>query len=371
MRGLRILALAPYPPNRAATNGGARVMGELLGRLAERHEVSVLALRGPGEPPGDEALPVEEVARPPVSGVWRRRALRLRGLPLWVAEWDVREYRRRLERLLAGPVPDLVVAHYHVMGQYLRDVTAPRVLVEYEAGARGAARFEGAAWRRYETRLLRSVDAAVALTEADAAALRALEPSARIVTIPFGIPLPPEPADAAGDGDTVLFVGNFEHEPNVDAALRLARSILPRLGSARLCLVGSRPPDDVRALASDRVEVHGSVADVAPFLARASVVALPLRHGGGMRVKTLEALAAGKAVVATPLALEGVGVVDGQQALVAETDEELAAAIAALLADPERRRALGRAARAWAEENAGWDARIAEHEALYRSLVAA
>ena len=345
-------------------------MAELLARLAERHDVHVLALRGAGEPPADEDLAVEEIERPPVDGVWRQRALRLRGRPLWVAEWDVPAFRKRLGGLVGELRPDLVQAHYHVMGQYLDLVPPPRVLVEYEPGARAPGRFEAGAWRRYEARVLRSAEAAVALTEHDAAELRALAPGARVETIAFGISIPARALDPVGGDGTVLFVGNFKHAPNVDAAIRLAREIRPRLpDSARVQLVGARPPDAVRALASDRVEVHGSVPDVAPFLDDAGVVALPLRRGGGMRVKALEALAAGKAVVATPLALEGLDVEDGAQVVVAETDAGLAAAIESLLDAPERRRALGEAARAWAEANAGWDARIAAHENLYRSLV--
>ena len=88
-----------------------------------------------------------------------------------------------------------------------------------------------------------------------------------------------------------------------------------------------------------------------------------------MRVKTLEALAAGKALVASPAAVAGIDVTDGVQIRLAEDDEKFAAAISELLESPQRRAALGAAAREWAERNAGWDARIDEHERLLRSLV--
>ena len=108
---------------------------------------------------------------------------------------------------------------------------------------------------------------------------------------------------------------------------------------------------------------------MAPFLDRASVVALPLREGGGMRVKALEALAAGKAVVATRLAIEGIDVADGRHLVLAESDDDFAAAVSGLLDSPDRRRALGGAARRWAEARASWDERVAAHEALCRSLL--
>jgi glycosyltransferase involved in cell wall biosynthesis len=386
MNGLRLLALTPFPPNRSATNGGARVMGELLTRLAERNRVAVLTLRGSEEPPLDPELArladdLDEVGRAPLPEGWPRRAgiasAQARGVPRWPAEWRVPELDARLERLAAAWKPNVVHVHYHVMGQYLTALQrrdAKRILVEYEAHPAPvrsplARRLEEKAWRRYETRLLRTVDAAVAFTDRDAKVLRALGSSARIEVIPFGVPLPERPLDPVGADRAVVFVGNFEHRPNVDAALRLARAVFPRLADARLVLVGSRPPEEVRSLANARVEVFGSVEDVTPFLDRASVVALPLREGGGMRVKALEALAAGKAVVATRLAVEGLRVADGRHLVLAESDDDLAAAIGALLDSPERRRALGAAARRWAEAHATWDARIEEHEALCRSLL--
>jgi polysaccharide biosynthesis protein PslH len=98
-------------------------------------------------------------------------------------------------------------------------------------------------------------------------------------------------------------------------------------------------------------------------------VVAPLSSGGGMRVKALDALAAGKALVATPLALEGIDVRDGEQVLVAVDDAAFADAVVALLADEPRRVALGRAARAWAETNVEWRLVTAAYDALYASLI--
>jgi glycosyltransferase involved in cell wall biosynthesis len=100
------------------------------------------------------------------------------------------------------------------------------------------------------------------------------------------------------------------------------------------------------------------------------VVAAPLRLGGGMRVKVLEALAAGKALVATPLAVSGLGLDPGAHALVGESDTELTEALAALLADPDRRRRLGRAARDWAVEHLDWERTAGAYAQLYTTLLA-
>ena len=160
---------------------------------------------------------------------------------------------------------------------------------------------------------MREVQAVVVFTERDRLALEALGTGTRVVRIPFGVPavdtaLAPEGAAPP----EVVFVGNFRHPANVDAAVWLAGTLFPpvrdRVPDARLTIVGASPTPEVRALAGEAVSVTGPVDDVVPYLDRAAVVAAPIRLGGGMRVKVLEALAAGKAVVATPLAVEGLDV---------------------------------------------------------------
>ncbi|HSF39164.1 MAG TPA: glycosyltransferase family 4 protein, partial [Thermoanaerobaculia bacterium] len=141
-----------------------------------------------------------------------------------------------------------------------------------------------------------------------------------------------------------------------------------RRPGAVLTLVGEAPPEELRAAAGPGVTVTGFVPSLLPYLDAAAVVAAPLFRGGGMRVKVLEALAAGKAIVASPLAVEGIGAADGSEVILAETAEGFAEAILALLDDRDRRVALAGRARAWAEENLGWERWIAAYEGLYDSL---
>jgi glycosyltransferase involved in cell wall biosynthesis len=119
------------------------------------------------------------------------------------------------------------------------------------------------------------------------------------------------------------------------------------------------------------VVVAGEVPDLAPLLARAAVVVAPLALGGGMRVKVAEALAAGKAVVATRLAVEGLAVRDGLHLCIADEDEAFAAAIVRLLANASARDAMALRARAWAEAHLGWEEPVAEFERLYARLTTA
>jgi glycosyltransferase involved in cell wall biosynthesis len=114
--------------------------------------------------------------------------------------------------------------------------------------------------------------------------------------------------------------------------------------------------------------VHGSVPDVTPYMDRAAVVVAPLRIGGGMRVKVLEALAAGKALVVTQRAAEGFEAQPGAHLLVADDEDQIVEALVQLLLDPHRRRRLAEEARRWAESRLGWDEGVAAFEELYESL---
>jgi glycosyltransferase involved in cell wall biosynthesis len=125
----------------------------------------------------------------------------------------------------------------------------------------------------------------------------------------------------------------------------------------------------LRKFESESVIVTGRVDSVEPYLDQAAVVAAPLRLGGGMRVKVLEALAAGKAVVASTRALEGLSVVDGQHVLVADSEDEFVLGISQLLENREMRMTLATEGRRWAAENLSWQSRLQSFERLYDRLL--
>jgi glycosyltransferase involved in cell wall biosynthesis len=395
----RLLVLTPFPPRLDATHGGSRAIAELLERLACRRPVGIATIRSAGDPPIDPRLAavcalVREVIRPEGAGLPARgRDLRvaadlLAGTPMWVSRWRVPEFARVVRELGRDWGPAIVQAEYHLMAQYFEAAGAApkKVLRQLEPGAasagdraarrRGPARLLAAldrrAWRTYEQRAMRSADVVVALTERDRAALAPLAGSTPVACIPLGVAVPERAADPVGeDPPSLLFVGNYMHPPNAEAAEWLVREIYPRVRArapaARLRIVGPNPPP---GLTRDGVEVTGEVPEVRPYLDRASVVVAPLRLGGGMPVKVAEALAAGKAVVATGLAAEGLGARDGDQLLLADDSDGIADAAAGLLLDPARRAAMATRARAWAVEHLAWDAPAAAFERLYDSLLA-
>jgi glycosyltransferase involved in cell wall biosynthesis len=186
--------------------------------------------------------------------------------------------------------------------------------------------------RRYEVAHLNDCDALVPITEVDAHEFRLLGCTVPTHVLPGGVDLSDRQVDRTSEEpDAVGFLGSLDYRPNQEAALWIAEELQPRLaGRARLHIAGSRAPEWLRA----RLAATGVHFVIAPILS-----------GGGMRIKILEAMAAGKAVVSTTIGAEGIDAVPGQHLLIADDADAFAAAIAELLRDPSRARGLGDAAR--------------------------
>lgn len=272
-----------------------------------------------------------------------------------------------------------------------------RADVQRPSGLVGAlySRIQTAKLRRFEARLLASADACVAVSAADAAALAPLAPAARLVVVPNGIDVDayrPGRADvgAHGEGgavgedgdvgaadnggeddDLFVFTGKMDFRPNVDAVTWFVREVwgLVRASrpAARFRIVGRDPSARVLALGDEAagIEVTAAVPDTRPHIAAAGVIVVPLRVGGGTRLKVLEAMAMGKAVAATTVAVEGLDLVDGREVILADAPAALAEAIARLAGDRAARAALGKAARARVVADYRWATLVPGIEALY------
>jgi sugar transferase (PEP-CTERM/EpsH1 system associated) len=170
-------------------------------------------------------------------------------------------------------------------------------------------------------------------------------------------------------GPLIVFTGQMNYRPNIEAVTAFADEVLPKLRAARpdlaFAIVGRRPPPAVAALAGrPGVIVTGEVPDVRPWLAAAALVAAPLRIARGIQNKVLEAMAMARPVVASPGAFEGIDALPGRDLLVAEGAEAQAQAILSLLDVPATAKAMGRAARRRMVEHYSWDARLAPLAAM-------
>ncbi|HET7509788.1 MAG TPA: glycosyltransferase [Solirubrobacterales bacterium] len=385
---MRVLLVVPVPPQ--ADGAGAipvLLHAELLG-LARQHQVTLVTAVGdePGEAEaarrleGEVETHVADRRRPPPGSQRRRRQLRMaarwaRGGWPWRTVWFADPgIQRILDRLGAERSFDVVAVEDSAMSVFRYPQGVPTVFTHHEVlrprpvdwhpgpprnwpswafgelDWRRWARFQPAAWRHFDRVQVFSQ------RDADAVADLAPDVAPRLRVNPFGLVLPPRANPAHEVAGTILFVGAFAHPPNRDAAIWLAREILPavlaRQPEARLRIVGSAPPAEVLALAGAQVEVVADAPSVLPHLEEAAVVMAPVRTGGGMRMKVLQAMAAGKAVVTTSRGTEGYTGFGAEPPLeVADSEAEIAAATAALLADDARRLALGSQAREFAERH--------------------
>jgi glycosyltransferase involved in cell wall biosynthesis len=166
------------------------------------------------------------------------------------------------------------------------------------------------------------------------------------------------PSTDPPDPDNIVFTGLMSYRPNTDGAAFFVREVLPlilaRRPSTRFNIVGLAAEQSVGFLAGPNVRVLSDVPDVRPYIRDAAVVAVPLRMGSGTRLKILEGLAMGKAIVSTTIGCEGIDVVDDRDMLIADEPAAFAGAVLRLLEDAEARHRLGAAGRTLAEERYSW-----------------
>ena len=238
---------------------------------------------------------------------------------------------------------------------------------------RGLARYDQFRARRWERQVLSKAAAIVAVTESDAKTLSALSGrpahvvSNGVDTRGFAHVQP----DAASR--TVLFVGNYEYAPNVDAVEWALTEVWPRVWplvpDARFRICGHGLPEAWRQRFTDpRIEWLGYVPDLTEVQSRSAAFLAPLRYGGGSKLKVLEAMAASLPLISTAEGLSGLNATAGVHALVADTPEAIAQAIAHTLANPASARAMGLAAREHVTQQFDWARSASQLEAVYQSL---
>jgi sugar transferase (PEP-CTERM/EpsH1 system associated) len=397
---MRLLFLTPQLPYPADKGTRIRNFG-LIKELAGRHDVAVLSFGDPGDRAAIAALErhcrVLAVVPPPARGRLDRAARTLLdptpdlARRLWSAD-----YARRLGDALACERPDVVqIEALEMLPHWLavrRGDGPVAVLDEHNAewilqqrhGQTDArsGRAVGAAYslvqarklRSYEGRALGAANAVVCVSAEDARALRSVGRPRRLIVVPNGVDvaaLPRRPVEP--DGQMVLFTGTMDYRPNVDAARWFVGAVWPLVRvdrpAARFVIAGRDPAPAVRALASQPgVEVTGSVPDVTPLFRQAAVYVAPLRVGGGVRLKILEAFAHGAPVVSTRLGAEGIDLAEGRDALLADDAPSFACAVGRLLADQAQRGALAGAGRALVEARYDWKVLVPALERLYAEL---
>jgi polysaccharide biosynthesis protein PslH len=401
---MRILVITPFLPS-PPRFGGQRRLDGLLRSLAAKHEVSVISFTATDEFTDVSLRATREYCRelvtfPDMEFVDRRnkRLLQARSLfsihsfeHLLVARRT--EFLAHLQRMIDTGGYDIVQVEFVQMAA-LKFAADPKrhfrtVLDEHNiefdivkrtasAEVSAARRFYSAVdWRklkREETQAWRWFDGVSVTSERDGKILSQLEPRTRVAVVPNGADIERfSPPSGACDENSLLFFGAMNYYPNNDGVHYFVQQIFPLILAKRpatkLWLVGPAP-DDVKRLRSPNIEVTDFVDAVEPYIDRATAVVVPLRIGGGTRLKIVEAMAKAKAVISTPIGAEGLDVVNGESALLSADPQGFAAHVENVLADTALRARLGQAARRLAVERYSWPALTLGVERFYEQLLA-
>jgi polysaccharide biosynthesis protein PslH len=344
------LAVVPQNPILPLDNGGKIRNFHLFRALARRHHLSVLLTQPPPEPQLQE---LREAGMNPISlpkpGLRHLAYLRelARGVPVdfavqanpSVKSW-LRRHAGEIDVVLVvsiGPTlcvprnlgPPVVVDTQNI--EWVR--RAGDISTEVEPRRRLRRRVMGAGTGSFERRVLRASDRVYVCSADEQALLRAAGID-HVAIVPNGVDLEDtRPGPEPPGGDLVLFPGDLGYPPNIVASRWIASEIAPairtRTDRCRLVVAGRDASPELRArLGAADVEVRSPVADMGEMLAESSVVLVPLKGGGGTRLKILEAFGAGRAVVSTRLGAEGIQAEDGRHLLIADTPEDIAEAVA-------------------------------------------
>jgi glycosyltransferase involved in cell wall biosynthesis len=254
-------------------------------------------------------------------------------------------------------------------------------LARQYAGAGGLARrlYAGVNWRklrREELATYRDADGVYLCSVADQRRLLEEIPGARTLVIPNAADVEYYQrcsTDPLPDTRTVVFFGHLSYFPNIDGVLYFVQEIWPRIANAhpeaRLKIIGGQAPRSLLELARPGIELTGFVQDLRPHLASAAAVVVPLRLGGGTRLKIVEAMAMGKAIVSTTLGVEGIEAVPGRDLLVEDEPAAFADAVNRLLAGPSFAARLGQSARQLAVQRYAWSEAARAVEGFYRGIL--
>jgi glycosyltransferase involved in cell wall biosynthesis len=396
---MKILFVAPYLPS-PARFGGQRRMDGLMRGLARHHEVSILSFNSSDAYTEESVEATQQYCKevktlPDLDprSVAEKRRLQLRSLVSLHSFEHLQvsrraDFQRLIDDQLAKEQYDVVQVEFANMASYrypARGKKPTLVLdehnIEFDLQRRTAGSADGKMrlvynslnWRklgREEKAAWQRFDGVVLTSARDEQVLLDTAPKTRTKVVPNGVDVDQfQPSTATPEVDRMLFFGANNYFPNHDALLYFIDEVLPKVvekrPNAKLSIVGPGVQPAVLERQSAHVEVVGFVDDLMPHLERASVVVVPLRIGGGTRLKIVEAMAKSKAIVSTRIGAEGIDVTHGRDVLLADDAQGLADQIVRVLGDAELARQLGEKARELAVGHYAWAAIVRKLEELY------
>ena len=398
MRILWVKAGGLVPPD----TGGKIRSYSILQQLAKRHEVTLFTFyrKYDGDRHSELAHLFHRVVCVPLplpaSRTFSEVALYVRNL-LTLQPYSVAKF---CQPLVSGEVRDLLRDHtfdvvvcdfVNAAGVLPWDISCPKILFTHNVEAQiwwrhyqnarnplwsAVSLREYNAMNRTELTYVKSADHVLTVSEADREYFSCFIDACKITVIPTGVDIhffQPDPCQP--EGNTLVFTGSMDWIPNEDAMLYFIKAIFPHIRQqvpdTCLWIVGRKPSARLKALAAQEngVRVTGRVDDIRPYVCDAAVYVVPLRIGGGTRIKIFEAMAMGKAVVSTAIGAEGLPVQQEENILLADQPKEFANKVVALLKDPRYRTSLGTAARKLVEQKHSWELVGADFERALAKVV--
>jgi glycosyltransferase involved in cell wall biosynthesis len=406
---LDILYVSHLPPSPRRFGAQARMHGLMTG-LARHHDITAVSLVDEQFDAGECRRAMSEYCRevilvpnPKSRNGLAKRTLQLRSLAS-LHSFDRHRYhvpalQEVLDRVLQGRRFDVVnlefpyLAHFRLKQSPLGTPPPPLVIDAHEIaydlvrqfagngpslGRRLYAAVDWRKLRREELAAFRAAEGVCTCSVADQQRVLGEVPAARTAVIPNAADVDfyqPRQSDPPNDGHTVVFFGLMSTVPNIDGVLWFLREVWPRIAAerpqARCKIIGARPPQSVLDFAGPLVEITGFVDDLRPHLASAAALVVPLRLGGGTRLKIVEGMAMCKAIVSTTLGAEGIEAVPERDILIADEPAGFAASVVRLLDDPAMAARIGRAARQLAVERYAWSGAATTLDRFYREILAA
>ena len=395
---MKILFLSPTVPFPLTDGGRIRVFN-LLKQIAAKSDVTLLVL----ETQPTDADGVAELQQfgiqvhlipnaptlPRVSFGTLANAF-LKQQPITVARYALPAYRQKFRELVATEDFDLV--HYEMFhtAQFRTETELPSVLSQQNVDSAIWRRLCGEtthpfykfaywtqqlAFQRYERVLSPKFDAVTCTSDIDAAVFQRHCAADTIEVIPNGVDVTHYQPDFTSEAPAhLIYIGSMDWYPNEDAVAFFADEVLPgiqdKVPDVQFSIVGGNPSARVQKLAErEGVVVTGRVPEIKPYFAEATVFVVPLRIGSGTRLKILEALAMGKAIVSTTVGAEGLDLKDGEEIFIADEPAIFADAVTRLLTDASLRRRIGENGRARVEQDYDWRSIGEKLHTLYESLI--
>ena len=372
---LRILTVAPRPFYPADTGGRIR-SSQIFERLARIHDLTILCFTTSADRPEHlaqmrgcgseiETIPWKETAKFSPGFYAELAASLASSLPYTVLKYRSVAMQQRIRARLATGQYDLLLCDFlQPSVNCIDDPFGPKILFQHNVEAMIQARqarhaanplaraylhLEAAKLARYERRAAQAFDRCIMVSDEDCRTMFAEYGATNTEAVPTGVDVDYFTPGIEGAEPEIVFVGSMDWLPNQDAVDFFVAEILPRIRRvvpATFTIVGRNPPESIRRYATEsHIRVTGTVDDVRPFVARAHVCVVPLRIGGGTRIKIFEAMSMEKAIVSTSIGAEGLPVTHGENIVMADTPADFAVQVTTLLHEPESRRRLGEAGR--------------------------